>query len=156
MTSGARAAPGALLCALALLACAKPAPGGALPSGALDSAIGAAIGDPSTCVIIAERASGRRLYQYGQDFNCARPLPACDRPGTLTGRNALALAGAPGGRDASCPSNAAGTRTVGWSEGAVASAGRDLVYSAVMEGERALPGHEMDSRLADALSQAGL
>lgn len=156
MTSISRAAAAAGLCVVALVACAKPAPGGALPRAALDSAIGAAIGDPSTCVIVAERASGKRLYQYGQDFNCTRPLPACDRPGTLTGKSALALAGAPGGRDASCPSNPAGTRTVGWSQGAIAGARGEFVYSAVMEGDRALPGHEMDSRLADAFSQAGL
>jgi hypothetical protein len=146
----------ALCCALAIGACAKAPTGGAIPNDGLDSAIGAAIGDPTTCVILAERLGGRRVYQYGQDLNCTRALPACDRPGMLTAKNALALAGAVDARGASCASNAAGTRSVGWSEGRVEGGKRDLIYSAVMEGERALPGREMAARLADAFSQAGL
>ena len=142
-------------CALILGACAKPA-GNTLLSDALDSAIGPAIGDPSTCVILAERVGGKAVYQYGQDSNCTRALPACDRPGTLSAKSALALADTADGRRASCPSDAAATRSVGWAQGRVAAAKRDLVFSAVMEGERALPGREMSSRLADAFSKAGL
>ncbi|HEY5107603.1 MAG TPA: hypothetical protein VII73_12665 [Caulobacteraceae bacterium] len=142
-------------CTVLLGGCAKP-PGGGIPHDALDSAIGAAIGDPSTCVILAERVGGKRVYQYGEDFNCTRPLAACDRPGTLTGKGALALADTPEGREASCPSNPAATRSVGWAEGRVVSTRRDLVFSAVMEGDRALPGREIAARLADAFSQAGL
>jgi hypothetical protein len=35
-------------------------------------------------------------------------------------------------------------------------AGRDLVFAAVMEGERALPGRVMTDRLAGAFTAAGL
>jgi hypothetical protein len=45
---------------------------------------------------------------------------------------------------------------VGWAAGKVASDSRDLVYSAVMEGERALPGQEMKARLDAAFRKAGL
>ena len=88
-----------------------------MPADALDHAIGAAIGDPNTCVLVAERVGGRVLYSYGAPFNCVRGLPACDRPGYLSARQALAFAAAPGGREASCPSNADGSRSVGWAEG---------------------------------------
>ena len=33
---------------------------------------------------------------------------------------------------------------------------RDLIYSAVMEGQRALPGEEMTARLQGAFQQAGV
>jgi hypothetical protein len=145
----------ALALVLGLAACAKP-PGGALPSDALDRAIGASIGDPTTCVIIAERSSRKVLYTYGQRFNCVRGLPACDHPGYLTARQALTLADTSDGRGASCPSNSDHSRNVGWAEGRIASKKRDLIYSAVMEGDRALPGQEMISRLTDAFSSAGL
>ncbi len=154
MAGISRAAAPALACLLAVCACAKP-PGAAMPRDALDAAIGSAIGDPTTCVLLAERVSHKTVYQYGQDFNCTRPLAACDRPGTLTGRAALAFADTADGRETSCPSNPAQTRTVGWAEGRVNGAKRDLVFSAVMEGQRALPGHEIAARLGDALSQAG-
>jgi hypothetical protein len=129
---------------------------GRLPSGALDQAIAQGIGDPTTCVLIADKASGKVLYQYGEVFNCVRGLPACDRPGDLSGRQALALAGLAGGRETSCASNADGSRMVGWAEGPVGGKSPGLVYSAVMEGQKALPGHEMASRLADAFQSAGL
>ncbi|MHB8531078.1 MAG: hypothetical protein ACYC8V_16395 [Caulobacteraceae bacterium] len=148
----------ASLLAVALGACAKGGGGasGGLPAAALDSAIGGTIGDPTTCVLIVDPASGRTLYQYGVSFNCGRPLPACDRPGTLTARSAVALAATPDGRGASCPTSPDGSRTVGWAEGRIVGARRPLVYSAVMEGQRALPGHEMAGRLDDVFSNLGL
>jgi hypothetical protein len=151
-----------LAAALALSACVKPAgsarPAGAdLPAGALDHYIGDVIGDPTTCVVIAERATRKIVYRYGQVFNCVRGLPACDRPGTMSTQNALALADTADGRGASCPSSPDGTRRVGWAEGRVAGATRrDLVYSAVMEGQRALPGQEIMARLDEAFANAGL
>ncbi len=144
--------------ALLLAGCAKPAgsaPAGGLPADALDRAIAETIGDPTTCVVIADRASRRIVYRYGERFNCVRGLPACDRPGVMSAENALALAGAADGRGASCPSTPDGTRRVGWAEGRIAGK-RDLVYSAVMEGQRALPGQEMIARLAAAFAGAGL
>jgi hypothetical protein len=142
----------ALALLLVLAACAPAGP--KLPTAALDQAIGQAIGDPTTCVIVADRATGRTVYSYNAGFDCTRGLPACDRPGVLTARQALAFAAA--GRDASCNSVPDGSRTVGWAEGRVKSARHDFVYSAVMEGQRALPGHEMSARLDDAFSAAGL
>jgi hypothetical protein len=157
----------ALMIACVAAGCSKPAAGGGpkaslaedhgrLPSGALDQAIAQGIGDPTTCVLIADKASGKVLYQYGEVFNCVRGLPACDRPGDLSARQALALAGLAGGRETSCASNADGSRMVGWAEGPVGGKSPDLLYSAVMEGQKALPGHEMASRLADAFQSAGL
>ncbi|MGI8841005.1 MAG: hypothetical protein ACR2F8_09550 [Caulobacteraceae bacterium] len=145
--------------ALLLVGCARPgdsAGAGGLPSGALDHAVGDAIGDPTTCVVIAERAGGKILYRYGERFNCVRGLPACDRPGVLTAERALAVADTADGRGASCPTTADGTRRVGWAEGRIAGARRDLVFSAVMEGQRALPGQEMIARLTEAFANAGI
>ena len=149
------AIPCAVTVALAA-ACSGPAPADRLPKDALDHAIGDVIGDPATCVLLAQRATGKVVYRYGEDFNCVRGLPACDRPGMLSARGALAFANLPGGRDASCASNADGSRTVGWAQGKVDRPGRDLVYSAVMEGQSALPGQEMSARLAQAFRKAGL
>jgi hypothetical protein len=156
--------PALALLAIALFATACSAKtsgtatgGGGLPSGQLDNQIAAAIGDPTTCVLIADAASGKVLYRYGDDFNCVRGLPACDAPGLINAKTALPFAARPGGRFASCNSLPDGSRQVGWAEGAVQSvAGRKLVYSAVMEGQRALPGHEMNARLYDAFNKAGL
>ncbi|HEY2178317.1 MAG TPA: hypothetical protein VGH15_07020 [Caulobacteraceae bacterium] len=143
---------GALVFLLVLAACAPAGP--KLPTAALDQAIGNAIGDPTTCVIIAERATGRTVYSYNAGFDCTRGLPACDRPGYLSARQAMALADA--GRHASCNSVPDGSRTVGWAEGKVNSSRHDFIYSAVMEGQKALPGEEMAARLDDAFNAAGL
>jgi hypothetical protein len=89
-------------------------------------------------------------------MQCDRALPACERGGTLSVDGALALAGRPGGWFASCPSTPDGARTVGWAAGPAPRARRDLVYAARMEGERALPGHEINARLGDAFAAAGL
>lgn len=140
---------------LALAACAPPGPKGAPPSR-LDTQIAQAVGDPSTCVLLADAATGQVVYRYGSDFNCDRMLPACDRPGQLNARQALSFATRAGGRLASCPSVPDGSRTVGWAEGPAPSKARRLIYSAVMEGQRALPGHEINARLYDAFTAAGL
>ena len=127
-----------------------------LPSSQLDNQIAVAIGDPTTCVLLADAATGKVLYRYGTDFNCARGLPACDAPGLINAKTALSFAGRPGGRFASCNSLPDGSRTVGWAEGPVQSTKHALIYSAVMEGQRALPGREINARLFDAFSKAGL
>lgn len=147
----------AMCLAATLLAqgCARPA-GDGLPADALDHAIGGAIGDPATCVLLADRASRKILYRYGDGFNCARPLPACDRAGRMSAQSALALADSPEPRGASCASNPENNRSVGWAEGRVGGAKRDLIYSAVMEGQRALPGQEISARLDEAFRRAGL
>lgn len=159
-----------LMLALALTACSKPSPstnsgggvggilggGDKLPSDALDDAVAKAIGDPATCLLIARASDHKVLYRYGDGFNCVRGLPACDRPGALSAEGALALA-TPAGRTKSCDSTASGDRTVAWAEGKVKSTHqRDLVYSAMMEGQRALPGIEMAARLDEAFADVGL
>jgi hypothetical protein len=141
--------------ALTLAACVPKADQG-LHAGKLDALIASAIGDPTTCVLLADAKTGQVVYRYGEDFNCVRALPACDSPGSTSARAALPFAARPGGRMASCASLADGSRTVGWAEGHVASAKRDLNFSAVMEGQRALPGHEINARLYDAFQKAGL
>jgi hypothetical protein len=155
----------AVLAIVVLAACSQSASnkGGSLaqgrsrlPSGALDQGIGAGIGDPTTCVLIADKTTGKVLYQYGEVFNCVRGLPACDRPGVLSARQALAFASLPKSRETSCASVPDGSRMVGWADGSVGSKSPNLVYSAVMEGQKALPGHEMAARLADAFQNAGL
>ena len=153
----------AVLLAVGLTACSRGGPailggGGGLPADALDDALARAVGDPTTCVLIANRADRKILYRYGQGFNCERGLPACDRPGVLSAEQALTLANAtPEGRFASCNSTAAGDRSVGWAAGPVVSThNRDLIYSAVMEGERTLPGREISARLGEAFRNAGL
>jgi hypothetical protein len=148
----------ALLLALfaTLVACTPKADQG-LPATQLDNQIASAIGDPSTCLLLADAKTGEVVYRYGDDFNCSRTLPACDAPGVTNAKTALEFAAKPGGRMASCASVADGSRQVGWAEGRVQSvAGRNLTYSAVMEGERALPGHEINARLFDAFQKAGL
>ena len=148
---------------LALMAggCSRTGGGGVkggdqIPAKTLDQAIGEAIGDPTTCVLLADPATGKILYRYGQVFNCVRGLPACDRPGYLTATQALKLATTPGGREKSCHSVPDGSRSVGWAEGEAVGTKRPLIYSAVMEGQRALPGHEIAARLGDAFSDSGL
>lgn len=143
------------LIAAGLCACTPKADRG-LHDTQLDNQIAAAIGDPSTCLLLADAKTGQVIYRYGDDFNCSRALPACDVAGTLNAKAALQYATRPGGRMASCASVPDGSRQVGWAEGPVQSAKRNLIYSAVMEGERALPGHEMNARLFDAFQKAGL
>jgi hypothetical protein len=158
----------ALTLAVLLAACSQApgggggaaAPGGSagdkLPNDALDEAVARSIGDPTTCLLIARASDHKILYRYGDGFNCARGLPACDRPGSLSAEGALALA-TPAGRTKSCDSTPSGDRTVAWAEGPVKSAhGRQLVYSAMMEGQRALPGMEIAARLDEAFANAGL
>lgn len=145
----------ASLLALALTAvsaCTSPPSAQGLPHDALDEAIGRTIGDPNTCVLLADRATGRVVYRYGAASTCTTAWPACDRAGTLRAGDTVAL-GAQTTRNASCDS--APGRRVGWSAGPAPGA-RPLTYAAVMEGERALPGIEIQTRLEGALRGAGL
>ena len=138
---------------LAGLTACSPAKRANLPTADLDSGIGSTIGDPTTCVLLAN-PSGKIVYSYGDHFNCVRGLPACDRPGMLSAKEALSLAATPP-RGASCPSNADASRRVGWAEGNVYKSGIRFRYSAVMEGQTALPGLEMNTRLADVFGRSG-
>ena len=127
---------------------------------ALNDAVGKAIGDPSTCVLLLDH-SGKTLWRYGTHMTCARDLPTCGKPGETMTIDDLAKAAAKGDEIAiSCPSTPDGLRSVGWASGPVQSAPKahhpPLVFAAVMEGERALPGREITARLNEAFSNAGL
>lgn len=143
---------GAAVAALTLSACSPGAPPG-VDRGELDAAVSRAIGDPSTCVIIAEAGSGKRYYRYNSATACAKVFAACDRPGT---RRLDALLAAvvkdrqP--RQLSCNTLADASRGVGWAAGPVA--GTNLVYAAMMEGDRAFPGRMMAERLEVAFRRA--
>lgn len=135
-----------------LAACTPTAPPG-VDRDQLDAAVSRAIGDPNSCLLIAERGSGRVVYRYNTATVCAREFPACDRPGTaklsalLKATEADALA-----RTLSCPTQTDASRGVGWAAGPID--GTDLVYAAMMEGERAFPGLMMADRLKGAFRRA--
>ena len=137
---------------LALAACAPSAPPG-VDRDQLDAAVSRAIGDPNSCLLIAERGSGRVVYRYNTATACARAFPACDRPGASKLSALLKTAVADGRpRMLSCATQADASRGVGWAAGTIA--GTDLVYAAMMEGERALPGRMMADRLSGAFRRA--
>lgn len=141
------------LSALALGACSPSLPKG-VDKDKLDQAISEEIGDPNTCVLVGEQGSGRVLYRYNTHTTCARTLPACDAPGTRTVDDLLKATAKDGQpRALSCNSTADGSRGVGWASGPVA--GRKLVYAAVMEGNRTLPGRMIAEKMSGALKDAG-
>lgn len=144
----------AVCCAAALGACGPGAPEG-VDKAELDRAVSSAVGDPGTCVLIAEAGSGDIVYRYGTHQVCGRALPACEGEGVRSA-NDLAAAVAEGAPPvaASCPTAPDGSRSVGWAAGPVA--GRPLVFAAMMEGQRALPGIVMTDRLQRAFQEAGL
>jgi hypothetical protein len=146
-----RALAGAGL-ALALSACSSGAPPG-VSRDALDAAVSRAIGDPNSCLLIAEAGSGKRLYRYNTHTACDRELPACEgadktRLGKLLERTAKDRQP----RQLSCNTLADASRGVGWAAGPIE--GTDLVYAAVMEGDRAFPGRMMADRLEGAFRRA--
>lgn len=153
---------GAGLLALALTSLALTSLGGCsrgLPKGVspdrLNEAVSDAIGDPNTCVLIGKRGSGEVVWRYNTHTTCARSLPACDAPAlrTVDGLlKATARDGQP--RTLSCNSAPDGSRGVGWASGPLP--GHPLVYAAVMEGNRALPGRIMADKVEGAFQDAGL
>jgi hypothetical protein len=144
----------AALALLILTACAPTAPKGT-DKATLDGLVDRAIGDPNSCVLIARPSEARAVYRYNQRLICDRGWPACDGPGQQTVNDLLAAVAKDGkARTASCPTNPDGSRGVAWAAGPIT--GQDLVYAAVMEGDRALPGRIMAERLAIAFKKAGL
>lgn len=141
-----------VLIALALVGCAPTAPPG-VDRDELDAAVSKAIGDPATCVLIGKAGSGARVYRYNSATACDRELPACDKAG-VTKVGALLDATARDGRPRtlSCNSTADASRGVGWASGPIK--GTDLVYAAMMEGDRAFPGRMMADRLDGAFRRA--
>lgn len=147
---------GALIAAsLVLTACAPKLPAG-VDDVRLSEAVGRAIGGPNTCVLLANKA-GKVVWTGGGYITCARNLPTCDGPVT-TAQTVLEGAIGKPARFISCPSGP-GVNTVGWAMGPVpvgaGKADHGLTYVAVMEGERALPGREVQERVEEAFTKAG-
>ena len=146
------------LVALALSACAPQLPKG-VDDARLSDAVGRSVGGPNTCVLIADSA-GRRVWRGGGYIGCARVLPDC-AGGTITADAALKAAVGKPPRFASCPSGGdVPGATVGWASGPVPTGAgqpdRRLTYVAMMEGDRALPGLEIQDRVEGAFRKAGL
>ena len=72
-----------LIGTLWLAACAPSGPKGVDPD-VLAQAVGDAVGDPGTCVILAERDSGKVLWRSAKPIVCARALPSCVSPARMT------------------------------------------------------------------------
>lgn len=148
-----RAGP-AVLVALALAACSPGAPEG-VSKKVLDNAISNGIGDPNTCVLIGKVGSGEIVYRYNTHMACGRELPSCQGGSSVTTDDVLkSVAKGEPERMLSCPTAPDGSRSVGWAAGKVL--GKELVYAAVMEGQKALPGRVMADRLERAFVEAGL
>ena len=140
--------------AMGLASCAPDAPPG-VDRDELDAAISKAIGGSATCVVIGQAGSGRVLYRYNTATACDRELPACDVPGVTKIAVVLKTTAKDSQpRTLSCNSAADASRGVGWASGPIA--GTDLVYAAMMEGDRAFPGRMMAERLARAFQKVGL
>lgn len=138
--------------AAVLAACAPAAPKG-VDKAVLDEAVSEAIGDPGTCVLIAE--GGKTVYQYGTHVVCGRSLPTCE--GGVRTLDQLLKATPPAAerKTASCRSNPEGTRIVAWASGPVV--GREgMTYAAVMEASEAPPGIVIADKLTSAFARAGL
>ena len=144
------------LASLILAACSPGAPKG-VDKDILDEAVSRAIGDPDSCLLIAEQATGKLVYRYNTHTACARPLPACAgrAAGTQTIDQLLKATARDGQpRTLSCSSTLDASRGVGWASGPIP--GKGLVYAAMMEGDRAFPGRMMADRLSRAFQDAGL
>ena len=156
MFSALRRRPSAAIAiaVLGLAACAPGAPRG-VDKDKLDAAVSDAIGDPATCLLIAEKASGKLVYRYNTATLCARQLPSCQGQAAWQVKNLLAATvkdGQP--RTLSCNTSADASHGVSWVSGVLPQKG--LVYAAVMEGTRTFPGRMMADRLEPRLKDLGL
>jgi hypothetical protein len=143
---------GAALAALLLSACSPGAPPG-VDRDLLDAQVSRAIGDPNSCLLIAKADTGKLYYRYNTHTACDRELPSCEgaaktKVGHLLDRAVKTHAVV----QLSCDSKADASRGVGWAAGPIA--GTDLVYAAMMEGDRAFPGRMMADRLEGAFRRA--
>ena len=138
--------------ALALSACSPGAPPG-VDRDQLDAAVSRAIGDPNSCLLIAQAGSGKLYYRYNTHTACDREAPSCEgvettKLGKLLNRTVQTRAPV----QLSCDSEPDGSRGVGWAAGPIE--GTDLVYAAMMGGDRAFPGRMMADRLEGAFRRA--
>jgi hypothetical protein len=131
---------------LLLAACAPKGPKGVDPD-VLAQAVGESVGDPGTCVVLAERDSGKVLWRSAKPIVCARALPSCVGSGRMTVEDLA-------DRAAKGAALVTGCADVGWASGPTRR--DDVVFAAVMQGERALPGIEIARRLDKAFERAGL
>lgn len=142
------------LLALGLAACSPGAPKG-VAKDRLDAAVSDAIGDPATCLLIGERASGRIVYRYNTATICARLLPSCEGPARRELKDLLQATARDGRpRALSCLTTADASRGVSWASGVLPAKG--LVWAAVMEGTRTFPGRMMADRVEPRLKDLGL
>jgi hypothetical protein len=140
--------------AIGLAACSPSAPKG-VDKEKLDAAVSDAIGDPASCLLIAERASGKVVYRYNTATACARPLPSCQGPNAWQVKDLLAATIKDGqSRALSCNTTADASRGVSWTSGVMPQKG--LAYAAMMEGTRTFPGRMMADRLEPRLKDLGL
>ena len=135
-----------LVTAAALAGCAPKPPKG-VKEDVLTAAIGGAVGDPNTCVALAEAGTGKIIWKYESLAECGRALPACSSAGT---RTTLDLAKAIAQNGAVVHE---GCSNVSWAGGPTPRAG--VVYAAVMQGGRAMPGMMMAERLDRAFKESG-
>ena len=140
------------MAALSLAACSATAPPG-VDREQLDAAVSRAIGDPNSCLLIAQAGTGKAYYRYNTHTACDREFPSCEgvektKLGKLLNRTVETRAPV----QLSCDSLGDGSRGVGWAAGPIA--GTDLVYAALMEGDRAFPGRMMADRLEGAFRRA--
>jgi hypothetical protein len=136
----------AFIALLLLAACAPSGPKGVDPD-VLAQAVGEAVGDPGTCVVLAERETGKIVWRSAKSYVCGRTLPSCVAP-TEISVETLAKDTAKGGV------LMAGCSNVSWAAGPTRR--ETLVFAAVMQGDRALPGIEIARRLDKAFERAGL
>ena len=128
-----------------------PPPG--LDRDLLDAQVSRAIGDPNSCLLIAKAGSGKLYYRYNTHTACDRELPSCEGAAeTKLGRLLERTVQTGAAVQLSCDSQPDGSRGVGWAAGPIA--GTDLVYAAMMEGDRAFPGRMMADRLEGAFRRA--
>lgn len=154
-----RAALPAIAASLLLAACTPPAPGG-VNVDVLNNAVADAVGDPATCVILAEKDTGKIVYRLGEPRICRREFSDCRTPPAVLSADKLIQLAAKGDERAESCDIQNGESRVGWASGPV-TAGEGakhgpLVYAVNMEGVNALPGREIKARLEPALAKAGL
>jgi hypothetical protein len=143
----ARASALALFPLVFLTACSGDLPAG-VNKDALMENVGLAVGDSATCVVLAEKGTGKVLWRSSNMTVCTVDRQACTRPGVTT---VLAVADAVA---KGAPGFTTGCESVSWAAGPTSR--EDVVYAAVMYGERALPGMEMARRLDQAFEDSGL
>lgn len=139
----------------ALAACAPKTPEG-IDEVALNEAVGTAIGDATTCVMIVEKGSAKVVYRYGTHMNCEIKLPSCEGAAETTVDEVAKAAAQGQAKMTSCPTPAG---RVGWTAGPLPATKpqyQNLAYAAAMNSTRTLPGIEMQTRLTQAFAKAGL